>query len=73
MSDKVFLEKRNAWLELKKTLDDLLEEIDLRTAAHLRQEGDPPTRKMMEEADNLLAEVSQARGEVDMLVVELAI
>jgi hypothetical protein len=72
MSDQAFIDKRRAWLDLRKKLDDRQADIDLRSAAHLRREGDPPTRRQLEEIDDLMAEVHQARAEVDMMILDIA-
>lgn len=70
MSDTEFLTKRDAWLKLRKELEDAQEEIDLLTAAHLRGEGAAPSRAMLEAVDDLFFRVSEARGEVDQLILE---
>jgi hypothetical protein len=72
MSDTDFLAKRDAWLKLRKQLEEAQEEIDLRTAAFLRSEGEAPSRRRLEELDDLLAEVHEARGEVDQMIMEHA-
>jgi hypothetical protein len=70
MSDNEFLAKRAAWLDLKKELDVAQEDLDRLTAAYLRSEGAAPSRKELERLDELLAEVSQARSEVDQLILD---
>jgi hypothetical protein len=72
MSDSEFLAKRKAWLELKQELDFAQEELDRLTAAYLRSEGAAPSRKELERLDDLLARVSEARSEVDRLILENA-
>jgi hypothetical protein len=72
MSDTAFLEMRNAWLALRKELEDAQEEIDLRTAAFLRSEGEAPTRQMICRIDDLLGEVHEARCELDRIILDHA-
>jgi hypothetical protein len=72
MSDREFLAKRKAWLKLRKELEDAQEEIDLRTAAFLRSEGEAPTRKMMCRIDDLIGEVHEARCELDKVILDHA-
>jgi len=72
MSDTEFLAKREAWLKLRKELEDVQEEIDVRTAAFLRSEGEAPTRQMMCRIDDLLSEVHEARCELDKMILDHA-
>lgn len=72
MSDTEFLAKREAWLKLRKELEDAQEEIDVRTAAYLRSEGEAPSRQMMCRIDDLVSEVHEARCEVERLILEHA-
>lgn len=70
MSDGAFIEKREAWLKLKKEFDYAQEELDRLTAAYLRSEGAAPKRSELERLDDLLAQLHEARGEVDQLILE---
>lgn len=70
MSDSEFLAKREAWLKLQQDLDYAREELDRLTAAYLRSEGAAPSRKELERLDDLLAQVSEARSQVDRLILE---
>jgi hypothetical protein len=72
MSDTEFLAKREAWLKLRKELEYAQDELDRLTAAYLRSEGAAPGRKELERIDDLLAQVHEARSEVDRLILENA-
>lgn len=72
MSDIEFMARRKAWLALRSELERAQEEIDLCAATHLRGEGNAPSRRALERVDDLLAEVHEARCEVDRLILERA-
>jgi hypothetical protein len=72
MSDTEFLAKREAWLKLRKELEFAQDELDRLTAAYLRSEGAAPSRNELERIDDLLAQVHEARSEVDRLILENA-
>ena len=60
------------WMQAKVAYEQQLNTIDRLMIAHLSGEGSPPTKGLRQDADNLLYEMSEARGRLDQFIDENA-